>query len=203
MKVENPQAYRFIMQDEVYLLEQDKGLTDNSSAAPAPAGANPAPTQTEALPVAANAPKPEPEAVTQPPAVQPMVKTQQPAFNYMGSNNKRFLILTHYPHDEFIAPAHLTALESILKRKDLAVDDVVILNTFTYPDAGIKQIHAHFKPEKILILGANAIPAGLKMPGLNQPLRTSAIAILYSFSFDEMMASNENKKIFWEQMKTL
>jgi hypothetical protein len=26
---------------------------------------------------------------------------------------------------------------------------------------------------------------------------------LYSFSFDEMMSSNDNKKAFWEQMKTL
>jgi hypothetical protein len=27
--------------------------------------------------------------------------------------------------------------------------------------------------------------------------------VLYSFSFDGMMSSNENKKAFWDQMKTL
>jgi DNA polymerase III psi subunit len=38
---------------------------------------------------------------------------------------------------------------------------------------------------------------------LNQPVQGKKTHVLYSFSFDEMMSSNDNKKAFWEQMKTL
>ncbi|WP_374950795.1 hypothetical protein [Mucilaginibacter sp.] len=198
MKVDNPQAFRFIMQDELYLLDKDKGVnpvqpvqTDVANAdEPAEAEATPEPV-TEVAPTVVD------------PVAQSVLETPKPVFNYLGNNNKRFLILTNYPVEQFMADAHLAALESILKRKELALEDVVILNTYSYPTAAIKELHGHFKPEKILILGAAAIPSGLKQPGLNQPIRTSTIAILYSFSFDEMMTSNENKKAFWEQMKNL
>ncbi|MBD1394043.1 hypothetical protein [Mucilaginibacter glaciei] len=198
MKVENPQAFRFIMPDEIYLLDQDKGDKTTTLAE------NPVLTQPAPEPVLA--PETEIEQVIPPPpaAAQPVVvQTPGSAFNYLGNNNKRFLILTSYHNEQFIAPAHQAALENILKRKELDLNDVVILNTHTYPEATIKQLYGHFKPDKILILGANAIPEGLTKPTLNQPVRTSTIAILYSYSFDEMMDSNENKKVFWEQMKTL
>ena len=178
MKVDNPQAFRFIMQDEIYLLQQDKGIKN--------------------IPSAENTPVNKPLAVT-----EPIVETPQITFNYLGDNNKRFVVLVNYATEEFIAAAHLTALENILKRKELAIADVAIFNTHTYPGINIKQITEYFNPEKLLVLGAKALPAGIGKLTLNEPTPVGIYTALYSFSFDEMMDSNDNKKAFWEQMKKL
>jgi hypothetical protein len=46
-----------------------------------------------------------------------------------------------------------------------------------------------------------ALPAGIAVPGLNSPRQLAKASVLYSFSFNEMMDSPDNKKAFWEQMK--
>jgi hypothetical protein len=94
-------------------------------------------------------------------------------------------------------------LENILKRKELAIADVAIFNINTYPDTNINQLTEYFKPEKLLVLGASALPAGINRLMLNEPEQSGGYTALYSFSFDEMMSSNDNKKAFWEQMKKL
>jgi DNA polymerase III psi subunit len=167
MKIDNPQAFRFIMQDEIYLLDNDKIV----SALPAAEG--------------------------------PIVKTPDIAFNYLGKNNKNFLILVNYAGDDTIPAAHLTALENILKRMNLSIDDVAILNTHAYTPLSLEMLGAHFKYSKLLVMGNNALPVDIGALTLNQPKKESGYAVLYSFSFDEMMESNEHKKAFWEQMKTL
>ncbi len=130
-------------------------------------------------------------------------KTQKIDFNYLGKNNKKFLVVTYYTDHEFIAGAHLTALESILKRKDYDPDDVAIFNIANHTDAGFEQLKNYFNPQKILVLGKSALPANIGTLLFNQPQKLAQIMVLYSFSFDEMMDDVANKKAFWEQMKTL
>ena len=170
MKVEDPSALRFILQDELYLLEEDKPnyITDNNRIA----------------------------------APEPQIETPQIAFNYLGSNKKNFLVLVHYPVHEFIADDHLAALESVLSRKDHTRDDVAILNT-AKNTVVYDTIKTHFTPQTILILGQESIPVGIKQTQFNRFENHDGLNILYTFSFDAMMASTENKKAFWEQMKTL
>ena len=189
MKVDNPNAYRFIMEDEIYLLEQDKGVKQ----------------LTDTLVTISEAPSitSEQVAVKPQPVKQPVVETPAIAFNYLGNNNKNFLILVNYTTDEFIAPAHLTALENILKRKDIAIDDVAILNTRKYPQVAFADLNSYFNPKKLLIMGDSALPRGLSKPALNQLYKLNTTDALYSFSFGQMMESNDNKKAFWEQMKQL
>nr|WP_294948934.1 hypothetical protein [uncultured Mucilaginibacter sp.] len=191
MKVDNPNAFRFIMQDELYLLPVDK------VAKPIPAAAEePVAMPAEVAVIAA------PAVVAEPEPSQP-IKTAEPVFNYLGSNNKRFLILVNYPDDEFIASAHLAALENILKRKELVLNDVAIFNTIKYAPVTMAKLKEAFKPEKLLVLGKGALPADLGNLTLNKPVLAGGKGMLYSFSFGEMMDSNEMKKVFWEQMKTL
>src|SRR4051812_36269124 len=103
MKVDNPYAFRFIMEDEIYLLDKDKGVK--------------------------TIPSTEEISGNEPPAIgEPIVKKPTISFNYLGDNNKRFLVLVNYAAENFIAVEHLTALENILKRKELAIADVAILN---------------------------------------------------------------------------
>ncbi len=166
MRVEYPNALRFILQDDIYLLEEDKH--DNN-----------------------HIPKPQPE-----------IETQPLNFNYSGSNKKNFLILVNYPEHEFIAGDHLTALESVLGRKGHTRDDVAIFNT-AKQTAEYGSLIAYFKPQTLLILGKESIPSGIKELRFNLFEKQDGLNILYTFSFNEMMTSTDNKKAFWNQMKTL
>jgi hypothetical protein len=61
----------------------------------------------------------------------------------------------------------------------------------------------YFKPQTLLILGQESLPAGIDQPKFNQVEKRSELTILCTFSFDDMMTNTENKKAFWEQVKTL
>jgi len=63
------------------------------------------------------------------------------------------------------------------------------------------ELLAYFNPKKILLLGKGALPANMEALMLNEPAPIEGCMALYSFSFDDMMNSNENKKAFWDQMK--
>ncbi|MDN3584111.1 hypothetical protein [Mucilaginibacter flavus] len=196
MKVENPVALRFILQDELYLLKADKATYENLAVAE--------PTIAESVvtaPIVEEAPviTPTQIPVITPPA--PIIETKPLSFNYMGKNQKSFLVLVHYPSLEFIDEAHLTALTNIIKRKDLEVNDLAILNLATYPDTKYDELQQFFKPAKVLILGKNALPAGIPALTLNAPKSLGSSNGLFSFSFGEMMDNVEYKKAFWEQVK--
>jgi hypothetical protein len=167
VKVEDTHALRFILQDELYLLDEDKSLYSGT------------------------------------PITQPEIQTQQPVFNYLGSNKKNFLVLVSYDEHEFMQDEHLAALESVLGRMGYTRDDVAILNLPKAGSAIQEDIVAYFEPKTMVVLGKNAIPAGtvnLKFNGIEVSGNTK---VLYTFSFDEMMTDVANKKVFWEQVKNL
>jgi hypothetical protein len=166
MKIENPAAFRFIMQDDIYLLPADK---------------------TE-----------QPTAIK-----QPVLTTEVTDINYLGRYKKGFLIVANYTNEEYMAAEHLAALENILKRKEYGLDDVAIFNRFTYPGVDFEQLQTYFNPQKLLLLGKNAVPANLPTLTFNQPQKINEYTALYTFSFDEMMDNTPNKKAFWEQVKNL
>lgn len=174
MVIEDPLALQYIFTDNVYLLPQDKALFNK----PAPEAAAPLPvTETAAAPVI--------------------------TFNYTGGYHKKFLVLVHYPGHEAMEPAHLSALESTLKRKELSLDDIALLNFSQYANHNFDQLITFFSPQKILVLGKNALPQGLTAPPLNQLIKLDKCDTLYSFAFNEMMGNKDNTKAFWEQMKAL
>ncbi|MDB5147872.1 MAG: hypothetical protein JWQ57_1892 [Mucilaginibacter sp.] len=197
MKVENPAAFRFLLEDELYLLNTDKMLYDKAIE----------PEPTPAVPLSPIIEPSNPEQVTASPSLTPepqaVIKTQVADFKYMGKNLKSFLVLTNYKTAEFINAEHLTALENILKRKDLGPDDVAIFNLADYNETKFGQLKTFFKPTKVLVLGGDALPQDIKMLKLNKPVTSNGITVLYSFSFDEMMDNVDYKKAFWEQVKTL
>jgi hypothetical protein len=164
VKAESPAALRFILQDDIYLLQNDKTYTDEKPPGPV--------------------------------AGTPAVK-----LNYLGKYKKAFLVMVHYPGHEFIADVHLTALESILTRKDHVIDDVAIVNMATAALTNLDELLAYFNPKKLLLLGKEALPANMEALVLNEPKQIAGCMALYSFSFDDMMDNTENKKAFWEQMK--
>ena len=166
MKVEDPNALRFVLQDEIYLLKEDTSLYS--------------------------------AAVT----TAPIGETQQPVFNYLGSNKKNFLVLTWYEAFEYMQDEHLQALESVLSRKGHTRDDVAIVNLARHNELGYDQFLSFFQPKTLVILGKAAMPAGFKTTKFNQ-VENIGIPVLVTYSFDEMMTNTDNKRAFWEQIRNI
>ena len=165
MRVEDHNALRFILQEEIYLLDEDKNAVSTS-----------------AIP-------------------QPAIETPQQVFNYLGSNKKNFLILASYKEHEHMQDDHLTALESVLSKLSNSREDVAILNVAKHDETRLEQLLTFFSPKTIVILGQNALPAGADLK-LNSVEQLNGAQTLLTFAFDEMMANVDNKKVFWEQMKS-
>jgi hypothetical protein len=182
MIIENPIAFSFIMEDDIYLLNKDKAAYDTPK------------TPKPGLTVA----EPEPEYIT-----ATVVESEPAGFDYLGGHAKNFLVIVHYPDHDFMYDKHLTALESTLIRLGFSRDDVAIFNLAKYIDAEFKALADFFKPHKMLILGKNSLPAGIEVIELNKLKQLNGYPVLFTFSFDEMMDSVESKKAFWEQMKQL
>ncbi len=189
MATDNPALLHYFLQDDLYLLNEDKNTYSG-----APGQAITTPTETPVLPVA---------ETQEEQALQPLTETPKPSFKYLGGNKKQFLILVNYTTDEHIAEAHLKALESTLGRKTLAIEDVAILNTARHAANNHQHFISYFSPAKLLILGAAAIPAGLAPPQLNVIETLENRLQLFTHSFDEMLADRDKAKAFWEQMKNL
>ncbi|MFI5158118.1 MAG: hypothetical protein ACHQF4_04590, partial [Sphingobacteriales bacterium] len=132
-----------------------------------------------------------------------VVEAKPVEFNYLGGNKKNFLITVHYPGIDFMADAHLTALQNTLKRLGFELEDVVILNLASYAEADHETISDFFSPKKMLLMGKNALPKNISPLKLNEQQTQGSCVLLFSFSFDEMMDNNEYKKTFWEQVKLL
>lgn len=187
MIVENPAALNYLFDEEVFLLASEK----DTLTAPQQV-IEPAPVQPEA-PVAT-------PAVSEPVEVE-ITKPFEPKF--LGKNAKRFLITTYYPQHDHIHPDHLTALSAVLKRLQFEADDVAIINLYNHANAGYEKLAAFFSPAKLLILGEKAIPAGSDVKAINKIEPKDSHAMLYTFSFDEMMTDVDKKRQFWEQIKNL
>jgi len=169
-------ALHFIMQDDIFFLKEDMERYAE-------------PVRSELTPI-----------IDEEENIVVAVPATEVEFTFMGKKSE-LLILVHYTGLEFIHETHLLALENILKRKNLAVADVAILNIANHTGADYEALLSYFNPQKILVLGKQALPASIVPLCLNQPNQLGNKNILYSFSFDEMMDSPDNKKAFWEQMK--
>jgi hypothetical protein len=198
VRAENPAALRFILQDDIYLLPNDKAAIKATPAADVPEAIAIPVVETPIVPIVTETPVP----VVSTPSIT-STETEAPAYNYQGDNKKAYLILTHYVNEDFIAANHLTALQNILQRLGYGLADIAIFNIVTKPAVSIIDLVNYFKPQKLLILGQNAVPAGMALPPLNQPKKMKNGVLLHSFSFDEMMDSTDKKKAFWEQIKNL
>lgn len=211
MIAENPVALAYILPGDVYLLSHEKPSSPASDKAPAqPEQILTSPPEEIPAVIQAAEPivpyiEPAPTIQHQSPAITSPVITETPAinFNYTGGFKQKFLIVVHYPDHELMEPAHFNALESAIKRRGLSIDEVAIFNIAKHAEADLKAVGRFFKPQKMLLLGENAIPPGLDTPALNLLTKLGKCDMLYSYSFAEMMGNKENTKAFWEQMKML
>ena len=185
MRVENAAAFSFILQDDIYLLEKDRGQYSVSPQEVTEAVIN------------------EPAPVYEEPAKEVEKQPAPVGFKYLGGHKKNFLVIVYYPQHEFMDDKHLAALESTIGRLGFTRDDIAILNRAFYAEITFEAMANYFKPSKLLLLGQNGLPKEMTAIELNKQTTISNFPALYTFSFDEMMDNTEKKKAFWEQMKQL
>jgi hypothetical protein len=206
VNIDNPAALHFIMQDDIFLLNSEKELfKERVFEEVAVAVAGDEPEATVAVAVAGD--KPEvvvAEAVLEKTIVEePVVTHTKPVIRYKGSNSNGFVILVHYPLLEFMHDAHSTALENTLKRLGFELNAAAVVNMAQHTSVFFDELLGELQPQKLILMGSNALPQGIASISLNKVQSLGNSMALYTFSFDEMMDSNENKKAFWEQMKAL
>ncbi|WP_256013299.1 hypothetical protein [Desertivirga xinjiangensis] len=125
----------------------------------------------------------------------------QPSFDYLGENNKYFLLLVDYPGHQVMAPKELEALQSILTAKKMSLGDVAVMNVATNPAASLQQLKTFFACSKVVLFGLNPERFGLPALSPNKISEHEGIQLLNTFNFSEMLNDVEKKKIFWNVMK--
>lgn len=125
-----------------------------------------------------------------------------PTFDYLGGNNRFFLLLVNEPDHSFLAPAQLETLTKILQAKGLQLDDVAVVNLAHYPQATFDQLHAFFSFNKLCLFGI--APNSIALPAMasNEPLSHQNTNVLATFSIAEMQQTQHKKVAFWNVMKS-
>ena len=135
---------------------------------------------------------------------QPIVEVKESiVFNYLGENNKYFVILVNDPAVEHINSKDLDALTSILAAKKMEIRDVAILNYAKYPKATFSDVKSYFVNTRLVLFGINPQQLGLPAMESNKICDHENVKVLASFSFAEMQADPSKKRIFWNEMKLL
>ncbi len=221
LRTTHPLALHFLLNEDIYRLKQEEEASvPEKVAAPAPDSevsdlkiietpalntevSEPKTIEAPAHNVAASEAKiietPAPEPVTPEPAKE----DAPPIFNYLGENNRYMLLLVNSPGENIMPAKELEALQSILQAKKLDLKDVAIVNHTHYSSLLFQQLREYFACSTLVLFGVN--PQHLKMPDFPPNVITpyEGIKVLSTYSFAEMLGSNDKKRAFWNEMKKL
>ena len=122
-------------------------------------------------------------------------------FEYLGDNNKYFLVLIDEKIHTRINPAHQEMLLKIMNAKKLELRDLAILNISRYPDAKFNELKSFFSCSKVLLFGVAPTQVGLPSINLNKASSAGTVKVLATHSLEEMRNSPDKKREFWNIMK--
>lgn len=123
------------------------------------------------------------------------------SFNYLGENNRYFLIIIDdKTHTELNTP-HKEMLMKIMAAKKLEIRDLAILNIAKYPQANFEQLKSFFSCNRITLFGIDPQKIGLPSMAANQPGKHLDVKIFATFGLEEMSTSTDKKREFWNVMK--
>ena len=138
---------------------------------------------------------------------QPAEKVEQPpetlVFDYLGENNKYFLLLVNQPGRAILNAKDLESLISILHAKKMEVRDVAILNLAKYPGVSFHLLKSYFVNTRLVLFGID--PQSLQLPAIESNKITvhEGVKVLCTYSFHEMSENPSTKRVFWNEMKLL
>ena len=122
-------------------------------------------------------------------------------FEYLGDNNKYFLILISDPIHTRINSVHQEMLVKIMSAKKLELRDLAIVNISRYHKANFTSLKAFFTCNRLVLFGVDPILIGLPAIALNKPEQKNSVHIMATYGLEEMRNSPDKKREFWNMMK--
>ena len=122
-------------------------------------------------------------------------------FNYLGENNKYFLILFNEPNQKDISSIQKETLLKIMSAKGMELRDLAVLNLYQYPGVRFNDLKEFFSFNKIVLFGVDPQQIALSSQSANQIIKIEGAKILSTYSIDEMIKDTTKKREFWSVMK--
>lgn len=124
-------------------------------------------------------------------------------FVYQGDKKTGVLFILRYPDYPYFSPQAEEAFVKTIAALQLTLQNVAVVNLANVHNPNdFKRIMAFFEPKKITLLGVK--PASLKLPDIahNSYMRGKVATVFNTFSFEEMFADINKKKLFWTEFKS-
>lgn len=124
-------------------------------------------------------------------------------FIFQGDKSTGVLFILRYPEYPYFSPQAEEAFVKTIGALQLTPQNVAVVNLANpHNPNDFKQIMTFFSPKKITLLGVE--PASLKLPAIahNSYMKGKVATVFNTFSFEEMFADVQKKKLFWNEFKT-
>ncbi|MEJ7778628.1 MAG: hypothetical protein WKF68_03475 [Daejeonella sp.] len=145
--------------------------------------------------------QPVPDMIQESLAETQKEEVQDPGFNYLGENNRYFLILIEDRTHTELNSTHKELLLKIMTAKGLDIRDLAIVNLAKYDGANFSQLNGFFSCSKIALFGIDPQRISLPSMTVNKSIIHEGVAVLASFSLEEMSSNTDKKRQFWSVMK--
>ena len=123
-------------------------------------------------------------------------------FIYQGDKSTGVLFILRYPEFPYFSPQAEEAFVKTIGALQLTPQNVAVVNLANpHNPNDFKRIMSFFEPTKITLLGVE--PASLKLPEIahNSYMKGRIATVFNTFSFEEMFADVNKKKLFWGEFK--
>lgn len=124
-------------------------------------------------------------------------------FIYQGDKSTGILFILRYPDFAYFSPQAQDAFVKTLGALNLSFENVAVVNLANpHNPNDFKRIMQFFQPTKITLLGVE--PISLKLPEIahNSYMKGRVATVFNTFSFEEMFADMQKKRLFWNEFKT-
>lgn len=151
-------------------------------------------------PIAQNEAQAKPENTL---PVQEVIKEEvnPVCFDYLGENNRYFLIIVDDKTHPGLNSVHREMLMKIMAAKKLELRDLAILNLAKYPGTNFSDLKNFFSCNRLTLFGIDPQKIGLPAMGSNQPGKHLEVKVLATFGLEEMSSNTDKKREFWNVMK--
>jgi hypothetical protein len=124
-------------------------------------------------------------------------------FVYKGDRTTGVLFILRYPDYPYFSPQAEEAFLKTIGALQLNAENVAVLNLANPHNPNEwKRIMSFFNPKKITLLGVD--PTSLRLPEIehNSYMHGKVATVFNTFSFEEMFADVQKKKLFWTEFKS-
>lgn len=140
---------------------------------------------------------------SQPPVADDTSALETQEFIYQGDKSTGILFILRYPDFPYFSPQAEEAFVKTIGALQLTKENVAVVNLANpHNPNDFKRIMQFFQPTKITLLGVE--PISLKLPEIahNSYMKGRIATVFNTFSFEEMFADVQKKRLFWNEFKT-